>query len=553
MCRNVIALVLAVAAVAAAAGLPATLAPAMQDPLVAGEQRLDPRIEALHQRMAAADRAGNTAEAKRLGCEVQRILLDRQHPARPVGEFSRQVSKAPVRRPAAGSDVVIHSGYVLAHATDYEMDGTMWTAVSDRNDSMVSIYKSTDHGQSWIHYSGFYTIPKSPISKLELVVGPPESSFIYTFYIHPNENGNLRDVRMGRDTTGYWDFAIQAGPDTVTDFAACRDYSIPDYWLYAVSYNEMSTVSLIHRSTDYAQTWAEVDTFSNMARPMMQAGARRYIYLSSVPNQNNYVGWVGFVYSKNWGEPGSWYANSLYTDSQEVYDASVSPAFTLPDSEAVVWLVFSQVDTSRSQWDALFSYRNGIADAWHARGVLSGDTAVDEAYLDLRPYTETGNAWMNASYCHMPGSPNNNVYRKYVNASTPGNWSESLQINSGDIDYSVNFRPRLCYSPGAPGTGAGCAFAGDDQVDLKWNSPWYTGVDERAARRVSGLASATVVRGGLFLPPASFVPRRSALLDVSGRTVMPLAPGRNDVRQLARGVYYVMCGQPQPATKVVLE
>jgi hypothetical protein len=448
---------------------------------------------------------------------------------------------------------VIHSGLVLAHATDYETDGTMWTAVSDGNDSTVSIYKSTDHGQSWIYYWGFSSVPRSPISKLELMVGPPESSFIYTFYNHPNQNGDLVCIRMGRDTSGFLGFQVHVGPDTVSDFAACRDYSIPDYWLYAVAYNAGSTLSVMHRSTDYGKTWAEVDTFFNMVRPMMQAGARRYIYASSVPNQNNFPGWVGFIYSKNWGEPGSWYGNSLHVDSQEVYDAAVSPAFTLPDSEAVVWLAFSHQDTSTSSWDALFSYRNGLADAWHLPGVLSDNANVDEAYVDLKPYTEAGNQWMNVSYERMPGPPNDNVYRKYTNAGAPANWSDSLRINASDAAYGVNNRPRLCYSPGAPGTGAGCVFGGTGGADLKWNSPWYTGISDRAARRASGFASATVVRGVLFVPPASFVPHRTTLLDVTGRTVMPLEPGRNDVRQLPRGVYYVMCGQPQPATKVVLE
>jgi hypothetical protein len=51
----------------------------------------------------------------------------------------------------------------------------------------------------------------------------------------------------------------------------------------------------------------------------------------------------------------------------------------------------------------------------------------------------------------------------------------------------------------------------------------------------------TVIRGVLFLPPALSVEHGalSVLLDVSGRKVMELLPGANDVRALAPGVYFV--------------
>jgi len=59
---------------------------------------------------------------------------------------------------------------------------------------------------------------------------------------------------------------------------------------------------------------------------------------------------------------------------------------------------------------------------------------------------------------------------------------------------------------------------------------------------------ATIVRGVLYLPPSPFplpvgegqeVRRRSLLLDISGRTVLSLSPGRNDVSRLSPGVYFV--------------
>jgi hypothetical protein len=53
--------------------------------------------------------------------------------------------------------------------------------------------------------------------------------------------------------------------------------------------------------------------------------------------------------------------------------------------------------------------------------------------------------------------------------------------------------------------------------------------------------SSTVVRGVLLLPEAMCEKReaRGELLDISGRGVLNLKPGANDVSRLAPGVYFV--------------
>jgi hypothetical protein len=60
--------------------------------------------------------------------------------------------------------------------------------------------------------------------------------------------------------------------------------------------------------------------------------------------------------------------------------------------------------------------------------------------------------------------------------------------------------------------------------------------DERGTMHVA----ASIVGGKLFLPEASSrKPQATSLLDISGRKVMDLKPGANDVRHLAPGVYFV--------------
>ena len=68
------------------------------------------------------------------------------------------------------------------------------------------------------------------------------------------------------------------------------------------------------------------------------------------------------------------------------------------------------------------------------------------------------------------------------------------------------------------------------------------GVQEPAVQTGHRQTSApTIVRGVLFLPTASGLKPQAAswLLDVSGRKVLALHPGANDVRALAPGVYFV--------------
>jgi len=86
MRRNVIAVALIMTALAGAGELSTMLRQGTADPSGAVVQKLDPRVEALHQQMASADKAGNTDEVKLLGCEVQRILLEQQRPTQPRGE-----------------------------------------------------------------------------------------------------------------------------------------------------------------------------------------------------------------------------------------------------------------------------------------------------------------------------------------------------------------------------------------------------------------------------------------------------------------------------------
>jgi YVTN family beta-propeller protein len=88
--------------------------------------------------------------------------------------------------------------------------------------------------------------------------------------------------------------------------------------------------------------------------------------------------------------------------------------------------------------------------------------------------------------------------------------------------------------------GLGSSFAGNMVVYPLYRT-WGLGLQEPSSSsspfRPFGT---TVLRGALVLPEASSrEPQAASLLDISGRKVMELRPGANDVRALAPGIYFV--------------
>ncbi len=124
---------------------------------------------------------------------------------------------------------------------------------------------------------------------------------------------------------------------------------------------------------------------------------------------------------------------------------------------------------------------------------------------------------------------------------------------------------------------------GSDPVALAWNPThaWMyvansyssditvvrdsvlVGVEESfKPQAASSKPALTIVRGVLVLPRDGLGTRsglsdnpvmsRAALLDISGRKVLDLLPGANDVRALAPGVYFVREAQAQTVSKVIV-
>jgi hypothetical protein len=94
--------------------------------------------------------------------------------------------------------------------------------------------------------------------------------------------------------------------------------------------------------------------------------------------------------------------------------------------------------------------------------------------------------------------------------------------------------------------GLGTPFAGKLEVYPVYRMEYHVGLEQAANLKARTAKLPTIVRGVLLLPEATSPrPLAASLLDISGRKVLGLHPGANDLRTLAPGVYFVREAQAQ--------
>ena len=101
--------------------------------------------------------------------------------------------------------------------------------------------------------------------------------------------------------------------------------------------------------------------------------------------------------------------------------------------------------------------------------------------------------------------------------------------------------------------GLGSPFTGNIEVYLVYRVGLAPGVEESPKpQATSPKLGPTIACGVLYLPEAaSRKPQAASLMDATGRKVMDLHAGANDVRALAPGVYFVCEAQAQAQAQAV--
>ena len=498
---------------------------------------VSPDVAALQAQERGALARGDELGARELEAQVQAILIRQQH----VAPHPASAMNAHLQRHDGTEnlpDQLIFTGAVTALSADWEMDGTMWAAFAAAADSTIWLYKSTDHGTSWASKAQLWWGPKHIIHKIELVVGPGDSGFAYVFENVDDNNGDLKMARVGKDGSGLKSWDVLAGPDSITDFTTCRDYSGNNYWLYAIAHNGLefrpAARSLFLRSTDFGKTWAITDTYANMNQPRMAFGAGSYGYASGVPDQVNY--WPGYfvgAVTTLWSSPGTWHFHPVRPDSFRINDMAIAPAFTLPPESATVWIAYSHNVLATYDYDVLSSYARGDTFlAWQGTNTIA-NSKDPEGYVDLRNYPSAGNGNVDVSYIDDdPTNHYNNAWLGYSSSSAPGTWTplSSPWVNqSGYVGFSLDAFPRIIYSPPG-GSSGGLVFAGYNpstgNTNGYFNAPWFGAIAESpapAGRPVATFSAVPSISRGPVRISWDGSAARLTVADVTGRVVRSVA------------------------------
>ncbi len=481
---------------------------------------------------------------------------------------TRALPRSMVSRPGAstpagfGPDVMIDGRRVRAFDTDYQMDGTMWAAFSTYEDTAY-IYKSTDHGATWQLVQYLHWVPATPIQDVGLVIGEGDSAFIYVFLHQEGNRGECWLMRMDLDGRNAAIFDVFARPDVVTEFAVCRDYTGGNYWLYAVVTGwHPDDWGFFLRSTDYGITWAITDSMTGLRNPHVSTGANSHTYYTAlhVDTSETHV-YAGI--NRVFGAPGEWFSVLFYGGGSNLNGPAIAADFTTPESTAAVWLTWSEDTARNGDWDIYYVWSTDGGNSWVPEEVLVGGPGM-QRFSDLHNYTDPGNPWMNLSYISEDGF--REVHRRHCHKNDPAGWSEPTVINETNAGTGNPVVPRLVYSPGSPGPGAGCGFAGEGLNGLYWNAPWMGGVAEEAApacrRRLAVTPCPARTRAAIkWDGPAGTL----TIHDRAGRVVRTFGDnisGRldwdltaEDGRRLAPGVYFcrMTAGGHQVTEKLVLQ
>lgn len=431
-----------------------------------------PELKALNAELARVTATGDVAQIKAVHNRIQAAYLATQ--PRPKSDTKVQ----PVPEPSQdmtdpGPDVLIAGGPISTSGACYTMDGKMYVAAS-MPDSTAQVFRSTDHGSSWQFLCGIRSSPNVVWPKVDVVVTSGDSARVFLFATHPAGDGNVHVARY--DTSGgdfEW-FDVLAGPDTIGDFSFCVDND-NWYYLYGCVYNTIRTSGSngkMVRSTDLGRTWAVTNSFTNLNHVNFQNGAGRWQYLATAVREPSSTGRINLVTNHNYGNPSSWFEYDIRPDTFMIEGPVLCPAFTMPETNAVAWVAWHEINSARpTPITVLTAYSTDGCVYYSTPQPIASEAGAGDVWPDLQTYHELGNPYVNLSYISRHNDYRR-LFRRYTNAGSPGAWSDTLRINSTEAYRSHLNKPRLVYSPGAPGTGAGCAFVSYGGQDCLWNAPW---------------------------------------------------------------------------------
>jgi len=310
-------------------------------------------------------------------------------------------------------------------------------------------------------------------------------------------------------------------------------------------------------STDRGATWGQVvqvdDDTTNRGcyQPdvFIQPGTNQYLVVAEVPHwydSTPHIGMCAYLYRSF--DRGLTFQPGVQLDTFDYYASS---PHVVAERDHIICDYTGAGESLYGHQD-LTEFRTFCSgpDTWGSPVAIR--PSCDDAKLAL-----SGDGRVHTALTMYTMGPNK-TYVYYASSSNHGaSWSDPELVNEDTL--STGFPDIGADSAGyadvvwAQGPNSGGQF----RIWFATNNP--LAIAEESRRPSSARPIATVIRGVLFQPEASGLkPQVTSLLDVSGRKVIDLRPGANDVRALAPGVYFVRAEpsaasrQPSAVTKVVI-
>ncbi len=394
------------------------------------------------------------------------------------------------------------------------------TWIGSRADVMFQ--KSTDAGRTWLP-TDVIARRGDPGAGEPDITTDPDGNIYVVYYEHRDTSNHLYCV-LSTDGGAMWsqptkvDDRVRGGMGLIRIAADSAGYLL-------CAWNDSRTGSShiwSSVSTDRGATWSQnvrvdEDT-TNMdcahADVFVQPGTNHYLVAASVPYYDGHSGGYNcYLYrSTDMGQtfqPGVRLDTSGAAGPHVVADAQHVVCDYIDGSNVEARTLYTQPDT----WGTPHS----VGSSWQAGGLAISADGLVHAVLQARP---------------PGGGP---YYAYYAFSSDHGfSWS--------DLEPANNDTNAEAYDPAIAADSAGHVYIvwRDLRTGVLWfatNNPAAI-AEEPMRQPISAQPSANVVRGVLFLaacPSAS----TSSLLDISGREVMDLKPGANDVSRLSPGVYFI--------------
>lgn len=380
---------------------------------------------------------------------------------------------------------------------------------------------STNGGQSWSETATWFAGYLIPDIALTIVSG-----HAYVGYIRTNVNqAATRRYRVTNGTSEsfpsgslFFTLGGVASPDTLRELALTSNTTEYDNRLYAF-FNTKGSQSRYHNfsSPAFSDTWVTTGMPTNVARGLDA------VWNHESPGQRRV-----FSYISTSGSVAMYRINSSNVVSP-IYAAAMpsNGSYTsLAAWKDTLHVVFDQQRTSTTQAWYLVQYDSGgtVYQGW------IGDTIAGFS-RNAAATGERGDG-VGVTYWQYPQSNPGQCFRS--RPGYRGNWTPAVSIQQGLTTASDRVPAIARVAPGVHGV----VFTRGFNYGMAYfnRSDWPTGIAGPELAPVGpGTRPVAIIRGMLELRPTE----TGELFDASGRRLMTLAGGTNDLRHLAPGVYFL--------------